>query len=437
LIFPPRQTKYGSEPSLNIVRGSKSRNVYLDWQGALIRVDLPAIPEELIDSVTLNLYHNNPYREEIAVHRMLKGWKEKEVTHDRPSTSAPLWADGWVPGSNYAMEPTAEVSISQTGRWYTIDVTADVKAFLSGTAPNHGWFLMSGETIGDDGDPTVFVSKEGRVGQRPYLKIQTNNTIYESNIPDKSTQFAQRIVQWVGIPTHGAIIKDALIKMRLMDTRLGRIDEELIYNAADDPDYWAEEEFIKLKIKDYLVWNNIIATISEICHSIAHYYNPSLFSGFGLAPYGSQANAEMARGYYHAGDYEKAGAHIAYSSHYLTDTGNPMHTGMEVEQAWDKKVEGWDTHGKYEEYVGLKWDNPPYQFNQTITRDLNWYEITNPERTTKNLARYSNAYLNPIYIKMKSNKENFDLDPMIARMTDRCLIASARNTRGLVWYLRS
>jgi PKD repeat protein len=420
-ITSPRQINYGSEPLLSIVRGNRSRNIYLNWQGALIRVDLPPIPVDLVERVTLNLYHGNPYREDIAVYRMLTGWKEKEVTYDRPNAGAPSWAGGWVPGTNYAMESTTKVSISQTGRWYTIDVTADVKAFLSGSAQNHGWFLKSAETIGDDGDSTAFVSREGRIGQRPYVRFEVKKPMISSTLLESGFYNIDReIYKWSPI-NHQTFAYDSCIKMGL-----SKEWSDVVRMNADDPDYWGYPPF------------------DPLYHASEHYWNPDwdgneIIIGFGrYVGYGAincHKYTSLAKEFYQKNkNSPDAYINLGYGSHFLTDLGNPMHTGKILETIGDLSR----IHNKYEEYVSLNWSEGE-QLSFFATNDNSYYKIANPGRSAKSIARYSHSYLNLLYDSVSGQPiafcdETTQIGKIVKSISEKCILYTARNNNGLVKY---
>ena len=424
-ITSPRQINYGSEPLLSIVRGNRSRNIYLNWQGALIRVDLPPIPVDLVESATLNIYHGNPYREEIAFHRMLTGWKEMEVTYDRPNAGAALWASGWMPGGNFAMEPTAKVPITQTGRWYTIDVTADVKAFLSGTAQNHGWFLKSGETIGDDGASTAFVSTEGRVGQRPYLSIkQVTNTQRQGTILnyDSLSSPNGNLIGWA-TTTHKQIMGTTSLKAGVPPEWA-----QVITEFSDDPDFWrysGDENLNRiLKAREHY-WNPEIEKLEII---------PLIGLLVGAAPSNCEKYSTLAKSDANNNNLDKY-VNLGLASHFMIDIGNPMHTGKTFETLEDNS----NTHDNYEIYVGLNWTTGA-MLSRAISNDYYWNSVNDPARTTKSLARYSNGYLNSLYDTVRNNPTTFSMNTtekgmLVEEITLNCLRATGRNSWGLIQFV--
>jgi PKD repeat protein len=429
----------GASAVLTVMQGQGAANAFNGSQLALVRFDVPPVPEYLIDKATLHLYHTGGIGQEVAVHRMKMGWSETEATFSSPAADAPPWEAGWASGENYEIQPTDVVQVSDPDRWYDWDVTGDVRSFLDGT-PNHGWVVMAGDSASDTYvDGTVFAAREAR-DKIGYLKIDLKNDESDNEFKEVILSPQDITVQWAGDPTHSDIIQDALMKMRISN-----IDEKLSATAAVEPDLWVAGSLSPYKSLPIVIppplglildWVTFIETIGEICHSIGHYYNPDLLDSgyeFGYAPEGCQYNAEVAFKSYQNGSFDTASNYIGYASHFLTDVGNPMHTGLEREQIMDKKLGEWDTHGKYEEYVGNYWDKSQYGFHQTFN-DMNWYSVTTPYQTTKNLAKYTHGYLPKLF--QLTNKPFYDEDPVVAEITRNCLLTTVRTTRGLVWYLK-
>jgi hypothetical protein len=105
----------------------------------------------------------------LSVHRVLAPWTEIGATWNcpddtNPINSAPDCSPDWemTQSSQWPFElaPTATMlhTNGQAG-WVEWDVTADVAAFLSGEAPNHGWILKK-DLEGQPGQVS-YSSKEG------------------------------------------------------------------------------------------------------------------------------------------------------------------------------------------------------------------------------------------------------------------------------------
>jgi hypothetical protein len=312
-------------------------------QLALVRFDLPPVPSYLIGKATVHLYHTGGNRQDVAVHRMKVEWKEDEATFSAPSVDAPSWEAGWISGDNYEVQPTDTVSVNDPDRWYDWDVTEDIKAFQDGTL-NHGWVVMAEDASSSDPDMdgTMFAARETGGERSGYLKIGLKNSIMAETFNEKIPPSMDNIVRWAGRPTHARIIEDAIIKMNVPN-----LDVQAAYDAAEKPDYWPKNALSPYNDLPIIIpppwsliidWDTFIDSITEISHSVMHYYDPNVLNlsfEFGYAPDACQSNADNAKGYFQNRDYYAASESIAYSSHFLTDVGNPMHTGLEIEQIKD------------------------------------------------------------------------------------------------------
>lgn len=138
---------------------------------ALLRFDLSSIPSNaLIDSVTLNfIVSRGPFTEGepsiFQLHRFLKPWTEGagtgttgtfassgETTWNSQFHGSAAWSQpGGAAGAEYSSTVSASVPIAPlpVGEAHayafetTPDLVADVQAWLSGAAPNHGWLMAS------------------------------------------------------------------------------------------------------------------------------------------------------------------------------------------------------------------------------------------------------------------------------------------------------
>ena len=132
----------------------------------------------------------------------------------------------------------------------------------------------------------------------------------------------------------------------------------------------------------------------------------------------------------------------------MTDVANPEHTGFEFEQYADVALPGgYDTHSAYEGYVSTMWNQThagqtgANTFHQIVKNQENVnYRITNPSTATKNIAKFSHAYLPTLYYRVAnqpyidSNHRGFYDDPTVGKITENCLKIAARYTGGLVEY---
>jgi hypothetical protein len=111
----------------------------------------------------------------ILAHRLTSGWSENNVTWNCASDSntsngSPDCASQWAGGS-YISQPTASVlhAHDQTG-WVAFDVTADVNAFLSGTA-NYGWVLKKNAEPDRAYGVISYTSRDGTPANTPNLML--------------------------------------------------------------------------------------------------------------------------------------------------------------------------------------------------------------------------------------------------------------------------
>lgn len=173
-------------------------------------------------------------------------------------------------------------------------------------------------------------------------------------------------------------------------------------------------------------------------HQYTHYYNPKgLFGiGSGGAPLACEESANQAKESYRIGQQNDAFRLLGYSSHFLSDVGNPMHTGAEYEQ-----ITSWlgnDIHGAYEAFVNDNWATI---FEPSVKNAGAAIFASSPSESTKNLATYSNSYLNELLIRIPLdfllNQNKFDLskDQKIISITKDCLSMTTRYNRGLVRYV--
>ena len=64
-------------------------------------------------------------------------------------------------------------------------------------------------------------------------------------------------------------------------------------------------------------------------------------------------------------------------------------------------------HYDYEDYVEANWDSG-YNFKSIVENNNNYYTITDPEQATKDLAGYSNTYLDELYQTIYFNPDTWE-----------------------------
>lgn len=163
--------------------------------------------------------------------------------------------------------------------------------------------------------------------------------------------------------------------------------------------------------------------------SLHHYYDPLTHTGLGA--YNCGAYADIAKNKYDIPYFIDAYKNLGYSSHYMSDLGNPLHTGLEAQQYLTQWV-----HFDYETYVSSNWDNG-YNFKSIVEDNNVYYAITDPEQSAKDLAENSNSYIYTLYAEIFYNPETWEEDPDVKVITENVLRTTAKYNLGLVKYVRS
>ena len=177
-------------------------------------------------------------------------------------------------------------------------------------------------------------------------------------------------------------------------------------------------------------YDNSPEPFHTVFHSYDHYYSPA---GIGGAPANTQSFVATANSNYRKGSsyYSTAAANLGYACHFIEDVGNPMHTGREWDQYWNPWV-----HSNYETYVGNRWYSS--NFDYVVSNNNNYYWYTNWNQGTKDLAGYTNGYLDTIYTKIYNKGQNWNLaqDTSIDAVTQNVILKTAKYTNGLALYAR-
>jgi hypothetical protein len=141
--------------------------------------------------------------------------------------------------------------------------------------------------------------------------------------------------------------------------------------------------------------------------------------------------AKKAKNYYSSGKYNLAFENLGYASHFLTDVGNPLHTGAELRQAVFSNV-----HYAYEGYVSSNW-NSGYKFRNVVSGVPvhHYVPITDPEKATKDLASHSHLYADTLFWEIILHKDTWQSSPTVKAITENCLQETARYTLGLVKFV--
>lgn len=168
--------------------------------------------------------------------------------------------------------------------------------------------------------------------------------------------------------------------------------------------------------------------LGKLWQSYNHYYNPYALGGLtvGSAHANCHIHAGLAGYHYEDGEFPDTYEDLAYSSHFLTDLGNPMHTGYEIEQINNEWV-----HVDYENYVSSNWDSG-YNFHDTVDVTNTYYAISGPMEAAEELAEHSHADLEEIYEYVYYNPDTFDNMPEVASLTNEFLRRTTKYNTGLV-----
>lgn len=219
------------------------------------------------------------------------------------------------------------------------------------------------------------------------------------------------VLQWESETCHGHLIFIPLCKISTWDYA------NRAANAADDPDVWDSQPF---------PWP-IPSEFTDIVHGIRHYYNPD--TSMGTAPSNAQSHGIRARSEYQAGNINYASSWVGWSSHYLADVANPMHTGQEIAQARDRGL-----HSSYENYVYVKWD--PY-YAPILWDDPYYYPMTSPNDWTIYSAQMSHVYLDTLLQRVQVHRDVDGLhnDPIVRDITTNNLLLAERMCWGLASFV--
>jgi hypothetical protein len=170
-------------------------------------------------------------------------------------------------------------------------------------------------------------------------------------------------------------------------------------------------------------------------HQSTHYLNPDYYTG--QAQVACELYADMALKDYLDHRWYDAYSQLGYSSHFLADVGNPLHTGAELQQGITSLM-NLNIHDAYENYVYRNWEN---MFRSSIEKADASIVTSSPAMTTLRLAMHTHQYLPElnarIYWNWIWNGGNFNLnnDLRIYSITDDCLTTTGKYMRGLVRYL--
>lgn len=163
-----------------------------------------------------------------------------------------------------------------------------------------------------------------------------------------------------------------------------------------------------------------------------HYYNPTYNQGYGGAPGKCLCYSQYAKDYYAAGQWHDAFYNLGLASHYLSDVGNPMHSGGAVSQGVQWLL-GNKYHLAYESYVENNWGSG-CTYSQYANNNAGIKSMTDPSQATKDLAAYSNPYFSTLWEEITDNPSDFDTTTT-RYITAKVLLETAKYNAGLAEYI--
>ncbi|MDO9324207.1 MAG: hypothetical protein Q7T80_04525 [Methanoregula sp.] len=312
---------------------------------------------------------------------------------------------------NYLKDLDAAITSPDNKILSSVDEIADITENL-----NAIWkkYPIRSETVkGDSGYPsyggTITILKFAPDLKSSRLSKEENSVLEKSQAllkeSYKNNQANVVTPKWIGSPSHQQISYWAAYKESFPNPGT-------VSSTADDPDLW---------------YDNSAEPFKTIMHGINHYYSPL---GVGGAPLNTQYYVELAEIEYDGGSYVQAATDLGYASHFLEDVGNPMHTGRE----WDQYNNQW-VHSNYENYIGNHWYP---DFETTVSNNYNYFWYTDWALGTRDLAGYSNGYLDTLYTNVYNKGQNWNLaqDSTIDATSQNMILRTAKYTNGLALYAR-
>jgi len=231
-------------------------------------------------------------------------------------------------------------------------------------------------------------------------------------------------VRW-NADTHGRIIKAACVHNSVNETNAG-----IAGGHASDPDWWYEGSDLEI--------------ILQRCYN--HGYVPptplppipGVPEGFGRAPENCQKNATDAATAYYNNHLTEAFTSLGHSSHFMTDIGNPMHTGQLFVQG-SLTVMGWNIHGAYENYTQNNWET--LGFGELVDNTVETEVFSNPDYSTRLLGWKTQWVRDPLILLVTLNylthggEFHLEESPAIREITLWTLGETTKHTNGLVYYV--
>jgi hypothetical protein len=184
------------------------------------------------------------------------------------------------------------------------------------------------------------------------------------------------------------------------------------------------------------VESEVVRLLDQLPHSYGQYYNPGFevsvwgydvdVGGFGNAPDNVRQYANRAR--------EATGTErwrqFGYAAHFLTDVGQPLHTGEEFDQATNEWV-----HHSFERGTAALWP----ELEPAFRGDGDAHDVEDPEAAAKDLARIAHEHSERAF-SLVYDDPAWRSDPETRRevleLSRACLGPTGRYLRGLVEWVR-
>lgn len=247
--------------------------------------------------------------------------------------------------------------ISEIGRFSSVNETVKAEMTQSLTGIWDKYPLVTQTMPGCRGPPTyggnfIFISFDPGLGENVMLTDEENavmDLIERTRTGEWSPPVRPPKWNW---KQHEDLAEHAAIQAGFPDELVILIKQE-----STTPDDWPTDT---------------PKPLSSIIHSLEHYYNPEMyhvrnayFVGRGYAPQMAKRLAFESHVLYLSGetphnDRIDAAKKLGQATHFVTDVGNPMHTGKEYEQVSQGLLPpdymSW-AHKNYEGWVDANWGN--------------------------------------------------------------------------------
>lgn len=197
-----------------------------------------------------------------------------------------------------------------------------------------------------------------------------------------------------------------------------------LHDSADDPDKWDEGGVPGYIGEPWRTW------YAKLPHMYTHYYNPTY--DFGEAPQHAANYLNIAKSDYEQYQYWSAYQKLGWALHFITDMGQPLHTGAEASQIIDLGARHYD----YEGYIAQNWSQGHY-FSLFYDANGYYYPIIDPEQAAKDLAGYSNQYLGELWTTIVDNPNNWKNMTITHSISINVLAETALFAKGFIWYMRN